>query len=161
MNLIGARTGRVFLHAVLFTQLERLAPGAKDDLLAADIPIGRILLRHRMETRRELSEVGVVRAGRVLGRTFQLPEDAPVLCRRYTVIHGEKPLISIEERIPAALWSDGATVLSRASEVVVQAPARLHLGMIDLHGGLGRVGEGIGITFRATTLRSRRNVPMS
>ena len=63
VNLVGARTGRVFVHAVSFTPLDRLLPGARDDLLAADIPIGRILLRHRMETRRELSEVGVVRAG--------------------------------------------------------------------------------------------------
>ena len=54
VNLVGARTGRVFVHAVSFTPLDRLAPGARDDLLAADIPIGRILLRHRMETRREL-----------------------------------------------------------------------------------------------------------
>lgn len=39
-----------------------------------------------------------------------------------------------------------------ASRVVVEAPARLHLGLIDLHGGLGRVDGGVGITLRAPTL---------
>ncbi len=153
VNLVGARTGRVFVHAVSFTPLDRLMPGARDDLLAADIPIGRILLRHRMETRRELSEIRVVRAGNMLGETFALPADAPVLCRRYTIIHGGKPLISIEERFPAAMWEDGATVPAPVSLVVVEAPARLHLGLIDLHGALGRVDGGIGVTLMAPTLR--------
>ena len=152
VNLVGARTGRVFVHALSFTPLDRLTPGARDDLLAADIPIGRILLRHRMETRRELSEVGVVRAGSMLGETFALPADAPVLCRRYTIIHGGMPLISIEERFPAAIWEDRATVPAPVPLVVVEAPARLHLGLIDLHGGLGRVDGGIGVTLMAPTL---------
>lgn len=96
VNLVGARTGRVFVHALSFTPLDRLVPGARDDLLAADIPIGRILLRHRIETRRELSGVAIVRAGPALGRTFGVAPDAPVLCRRYTIIHGDRPLIWIE-----------------------------------------------------------------
>ncbi|MEN6342782.1 MAG: beta-ribofuranosylaminobenzene 5'-phosphate synthase [Methanospirillum sp.] len=152
VNLIGARTGRVFVYAVSFTPLDRLMPGARDDLLAADIPIGRILLRHRMETRRELSEIGVVPAGGMLGRTFALAADAPVLCRRYTIVHGGKPLISIEERFPAAMWGDAVGVPAPAPMVVVEAPARLHLGLIDLHGGIGRIDGGIGITLMDPTL---------
>lgn len=152
VNLIGTRTGRVFVHAVSFTPLDRLVPGARDDLLAADIPIGRILLRHRMETRRELSELGVVPAGAALGRTFGIPADDPVLCRRYVIIHDRKPLISIEERFPAAMWGDGIAGPAPADRVLVEAPARLHLGLIDLHGGLGRVDGGIGITLAAPTL---------
>lgn len=152
VNLFGARTGRIFLHAVSITPLERLIPGAREDLLAADIPIGRILLRHRMETRRELAAVGVVRAGTILGRTFRLPAGAPLLCRRYTIIHDGKPLISIEERFPAAMWRDEAASPAPAPVVAVEAPARLHLGLIDLHGGLGRVDGGIGVTLMAPTL---------
>ena len=75
-----------------------------------------------------------------------------MLCRRYTIIHGGKPLISIEERFPAAIWEDGATVPAPVPLVVVEAPARLHLGLIDLHGGLGRVDGGIGVTLMAPTL---------
>ncbi len=153
VNLVGARTGRIYVHAVSFTPLDRLMPGARDDLLAADIPIGRILLRHRMETRRELSAVGVVQAGMELGETFALPADAPVLCRRYTIIHGGKPLISIEERFPAAMWGGGDALSAPVPRVVVEAPARLHLGLIDLHGGLGRVDGGMGVTLMAPTLK--------
>lgn len=153
VNLVGARTGRVFVHAVSFTPLDRLEPDAREDLLAADIPIGRILLQHRMETRRELSEVGVVRAGSLLAGIFGLPPDGPVLCRRYTIIHGEKPLISIEERFPAAMWGDATTIPAPVPLVVVEAPARLHMGLIDLHGGIGRVDGGIGVTLMAPTLR--------
>ena len=153
VNLVGARSGQVFVHAVSFTPLDRLGPGARDDLLAADIPIGRILLRHRMETRRELSEVRVAPAGSTLGGLFALAPDAPVLYRCYVIIHREKPLISIEERFSAALWGDGLPAPAPAPTVVVDAPARLHLGLIDLHGGLGRVDGGIGVTLMAPSLR--------
>lgn len=153
VNLIGGRTGRVFVHAVSFTPLERLTPPARDDLLAADIPIGRILLRHRIEIRRELSEVAVVGADILLSRTFGIARGAPLLCRRYTIIHGGKPLIAIEERFPAAMWEDaGAVPAPLPSHVTVEAPARLHFGLIDLHGGLGRVDGGIGVTLQAPTL---------
>jgi beta-ribofuranosylaminobenzene 5'-phosphate synthase len=152
VSLIGTRSGRVFIHAVSFTPLDRLAPGARDDLLAADIPIGRILLRHRMETRRELADVGLVPAGDALGRIFGIPADAPVLCRRYVIIYDGKPLIAIEERFPAAMWSDRDAVTAPARIVRVEAPARLHLGLIDLHGGMGRVDGGIGITLAAPAL---------
>ena len=151
VHLVGARTGRVLVHAVSFTPLDRLAPGARDDLLAADIPIGRILMQHRMETRRELLEVGVAPAGAALGRTFGVPADAPVLCRHYVIVHDGEPQISIQERFPAATWADGAAVPAPVP-VVVEAPARLHLGLIDLHGGLGRVDGGAGITLAAPTL---------
>ncbi|HIH04527.1 MAG TPA: DUF98 domain-containing protein [Methanoregulaceae archaeon] len=153
VNLVGARTGRVFVHAISFTPLDRLDAGAREDLLAADIPIGRILLQHRMETRRELSEVGVVRAGSLLAGIFGLPPDGPVLCRRYTIIHGEKSLISIEERFPVEMWGGVATISAPVPLVVVEAPARLHMGLIDLHGGIGRVDGGIGVTLLAPTLR--------
>ena len=152
VHLVGARTGRIFVHAVSLTPLDRLAPGARDALLAADVPIGRILMQHRMETRRELLEVGVAPAGAALGQTFGVPADAPVLCRHYVIVHDGEPLISIQERFPAATWADGAAVPAPVPVVVVEAPARLHLGLIDLHGGLGRVDGGAGITLAAPTL---------
>jgi beta-ribofuranosylaminobenzene 5'-phosphate synthase len=105
-----------------------------------------------METRRELSEVRVVGAGMSLGQIFGLPADAPLLCRRYTIIHNGKPLISIEERFPAAMWRDDTEGPAAATLVAVEAPARLHLGLIDLSGRLGRVDGGIGVTLMAPAL---------
>ena len=51
------------------------------------------------------------------------------------------------------MGEDGAMVPAPVSLVVVEAPARLHLGLIDLHGGLGRVDGGIGVTLMAPTLK--------
>jgi beta-ribofuranosylaminobenzene 5'-phosphate synthase len=153
--LAGSRTGRVFAHAVSCTPLDRLVPGARDDLLAADIPIGRILQRHRMETRRELSEIEAVRAGRSLGRCFGLSEDAVLLSRRYVIIHEGRPLIWIQERFPYDGGTSDRTTLEavnagaggqKPERLVIEAPSRLHLGLIDLNGALGRVDGGIGIT---------------
>ena len=35
-------------------------------------------------------------------------------------------------------------------EIVLQTPARLHFGLLDLHGGLGRIDGGIGLALRTT-----------
>ena len=51
------------------------------------------------------------------------------------------------------MWGDEAAVPATDPLVVVEAPARIHLGLIDLHGGLGRVDGGIGVTLMDPTLK--------
>lgn len=45
----------------------------------------------------------------------------------------------------------------KMNEIVIQAPARLHFGLLDLHGGLGRVDGGIGLALEepATVISAR------
>jgi beta-ribofuranosylaminobenzene 5'-phosphate synthase len=155
VDLVGAESKRTYVHAVSHTPLDHLEPEFRDDLMAADIPIGRILQRYHMETRREIRDIRPIRADRDLSRTFRVPAESVLFSRRYAIIHDQKPLIFIEEIFSPALW-EGVSISGQAGaplpvpaedlSIRVEAPSRLHLGLIDMHGGLGRVDGGIGIT---------------
>lgn len=138
VELKNSRTGAVLIFAVSDTPLERLEPGFKSDLMQADIPIGRILAKHSIESRREISDMGVRASDESMSRIFGVPENDPLLFRKYRIIRQGKPFISIEEVFPANSFCTGPGVL-------VSAPSRLHLGLIDLNGALGRIDGGIGI----------------
>lgn len=139
VDLKNKTTGEVLLFAVSFTPLSRLEPAFRADLMRADIPIGRILRQHRIEARREILEMRVERAEEGLARTFGICLGEPLLTRRYHIIRQDKPLISIQEAFPSCRFTE-------ERRVVVEAPSRLHLTLIDMNGSLGRVDGGVGIT---------------
>jgi len=132
-------SGEVLIYAISHTPLARLSPEFKDDLLKADIPIGRIIQNHRIEARREILNARVSPASDETGRIFSLCIKEPLLSRQYRIIHEGKPLIFIEEQFPYNKFLD-------ERRVIVQTPSRLHLTLIDMHGGSGRVDGGVGIT---------------
>ncbi len=127
------------IYAISHTPVERLSPDIRQDLMQADIPIGRILAEHQMETRREITDASVGQADEELAAVFQIFEKERILNRQYRIIHDEKPLISIRETFPYTRFCDRKRLL-------IEAPSRLHLGLIDMHGGLGRIDGGVGIT---------------
>ncbi len=138
VNIKNAGTHEVLLHAVSETPLSRLEPEWQADLLRADIPIGRILASHRIEARRELLDIVLVPADNEMSRTFQIPPGESLLTRTYRIIHRGTPLMKIRETFPLGSFTRNAGVL-------VKSPARIHLGLIDLHGRLDRVDGGMGI----------------
>jgi len=139
VELKDSVTGEVLIHAVSRTPLRRLAPEFRQDLMRADIPIGRILCRHRIESRREITDARVVSAGTDLARTFNVHRCESMLSREYRIIHREEPLIAIEEVFPCTAFSDEIRVL-------VDAPSRIHITLLDMNGTSGRVDGGAGIT---------------
>jgi beta-ribofuranosylaminobenzene 5'-phosphate synthase len=132
-------TGEVLIYAVSCTPLQRLAPEFRQDLMRADIPIGRILRRHRIESRREITDARVIRAGADLARTFNVHQCEPMLSRKYRIIHHKEPLIAIEEVFPCTAFTDELRVL-------VDAPSRIHITLLDMNGTSGRVDGGVGVT---------------
>lgn len=131
--------GEVLIYAVSHTPIGRLSTGFRDDLMKADIPIGRIIQNHRIEARREILEAKVSPATDEAGRIFSIGKHEPLLSRQYRIIHDGRPLIFIEEQFPYNRFLD-------ERRVVVQTPSRLHLTLIDMNGGSGRVDGGVGIT---------------
>jgi beta-ribofuranosylaminobenzene 5'-phosphate synthase len=137
---IKTRTGGdVLIYAISHTPLDRLSPEFKDDLMKADIPIGRIIQNHHIEARREILDARVSPATLETGRIFSIGKREPLLSRQYRIIHQGQPLIFIEEQFPYNRFLD-------ERRVIVQTPSRLHLTLIDMHGGSGRVDGGVGIT---------------
>jgi beta-ribofuranosylaminobenzene 5'-phosphate synthase len=132
-------TGDVLIYAVSHTPLSRLSPEFRDDLMKADIPIGRIIQHHHIEARRQILSARVLPATDDTGRIFSISRNEPVLSRQYRIIHAGKPLIFIEEQFPYNRFLD-------TRRVIVSTPSRVHVTLIDMHGGSGRVDGGIGIT---------------
>jgi beta-ribofuranosylaminobenzene 5'-phosphate synthase len=131
--------GEVLIYAISDTPLARLSPEFRDDLMKADIPIGRIISRHHIEARREILAARVTPATDEMGRVFAICRNEPVLSRQYQIIHAGKPLIFIEEKFPYNRFLD-------TRRVIIRTPSRVHVTLIDMHGGSGRVDGGIGIT---------------
>ncbi|HOU81505.1 MAG TPA: chorismate pyruvate-lyase family protein, partial [Methanoregulaceae archaeon] len=91
VELRNSRTREVLIYAVSDTPLERLEPGFRSDLMRADIPIGRILKKHAIESRREISLMGVRGSDARISRIFGIALNDPVLFRKYRIIRQGKP----------------------------------------------------------------------
>ncbi len=136
--LKDSHTGEVLIHAESFTPLKRLEPSFKDDLMRADIPIGAILKRHRIESRRDIMDAVCIPAHDRFSEVFPVFPKEMMLSRRYKIIRGGSPLISITETFPFNQFRD-------RRRVIVETPSRIHLTLTDLSGASGRVDGGIGI----------------
>ena len=134
-----AASGDVLIYAISHTPIARLSPEFKNDLMRADIPIGRIIQNHRIEARREILNARASPASKEAGRIFSLCNHEPLLSRQYRIIHKGEPLIFIEEQFPYNRFLE-------ERRVIIQTPSRLHLTLIDMHGGSGRVDGSAGIT---------------
>jgi len=138
VELRNAASGEVLIHAISHTPVNRLSPEFRDDLMKADIPIGKIISRHHIEARREILDARVTPAPENVRGIFSLCRNEPLLSRQYRIIHRNQPLIFIEEQFPYNKFLDNR-------RVIVETPSRIHIGLIDMHGGSGRVDGGIGI----------------
>jgi chorismate-pyruvate lyase len=83
----------VFVHARSLSPLERMPETMREQLMRADIPIGRILRSHNLETRRDMGELEVLEGE----STF---DGIPVLSRSYKIVHNNYVLMWINERFP-------------------------------------------------------------
>jgi beta-ribofuranosylaminobenzene 5'-phosphate synthase len=93
--------GSPLLYALSYTPLSRIKPEFKADLMRADIPIGKIMQRHRIEARREILDVGYLERDSQLEKLLGC--SGPYLWRVYTIISQGKPLITVREYFPVAL----------------------------------------------------------
>ena len=71
-----AISGDVLIYAISHTPLSRLSPEFRDDLMKADIPIGRIIQQHHIEARRQILTAGCPAATDETGRILNLKERA-------------------------------------------------------------------------------------
>lgn len=83
----------VFVQARSLSPLERMPETMREQLMRADIPIGRILRNHNLETRRDMGELEILEGE----TTF---DGIPVLSRSYKIVHNNHVLMWINERFP-------------------------------------------------------------
>ncbi|RMF91549.1 MAG: DUF98 domain-containing protein [Methanobacteriota archaeon] len=92
--------GRVLVHATSYAPLSRLKGGFRADMMGLDVPIGRILAKHRLESRREILGFDLLGADKGFSGVFGVPAGSTLLIRRYNIIHGDRPLMNITEVFP-------------------------------------------------------------
>jgi beta-ribofuranosylaminobenzene 5'-phosphate synthase len=134
-----ANSREALVYAVSHTPLKRLDASFKDDLTKADIPIGVILKKYRIESRRDITSTAFSSAGEEHCRAFGVFAREIMLTRSYQIIRHGQPLIAIKETFPYNSFRDEQRVL-------IQTPSRLHLTLTDLTGSSGRVDGGVGLS---------------
>lgn len=134
-------SGEALIYAVSHAPIKRLDPEFREDLIRADIPIGVILKRHQIESRRDLTGAEVVQADGNIADVFNIFPREMMLSRNYTIIRNSKPLIAIKETFPYNSFQD-------ERRVVVETPSRIHITLTDLTGFCSRVDGGIGIALQ-------------
>lgn len=97
-------TSYPLIYAVSLVPLKRLDRDFKEDLIKADIPIGRILMKHKIESRREIKSVFVEDPSSKLREIFQT--DSQMLNRTYNIIHHGEILIWLKETFPYSLFQE-------------------------------------------------------
>jgi chorismate-pyruvate lyase len=97
--------GLIYVKAISFTPLKRLQDSFRDDLMRADIPIGKIMRKHSIEARREINWKKVIKADKKLAEELKM-EKSEVLVRNYNIIHKGEVLINITEFFPAERFSE-------------------------------------------------------
>ncbi len=82
----------VYVLARSLAPIKRIPKAVREDLMRADIPIGRILREHKLETRRDILKIEIVH------REFF--GELPVLSREYKLIYKNRVLMWINECFP-------------------------------------------------------------
>lgn len=83
-----------YVYARSLSPLEKMPEGVRCDMMKADIPIGRILRDHNIETRRDFESIELTDDEALFGA-------ARVLSRSYRIVHHNGVLMWINERFPA------------------------------------------------------------
>ena len=145
VKLKSSASGETLIHAASLTPIKRLEDRFKTDLMRADMPIGTILKRHRIESRRDLLRFRALKEAADLRGIFGVLSKEPLLSREYKIIRHGKPLMTITETFPYHKFQE-------RRRVIVQTPSRIHITLTDLAGDLGRVDGGVGIALEEPSI---------
>ncbi len=102
--IMSHKPEKPLIHAISLTPLNRLNNDFKEDLLKADIPIGRILKKYNIESRREVTHIGAEEPDEELKKIFKT--DSLMLTRTYNIIYRDKVLIRIKETFPYEMFRE-------------------------------------------------------
>ncbi|WP_461462032.1 chorismate--pyruvate lyase family protein [Methanobrevibacter sp.] len=92
------------IHALSYIPLERLSEDMELDLRSGEIPIGRILKKYQVESRREIKNIHIEKPNKFIKEIFNTDED--VLTRDYDIIKDGKIFMWIEEIFPVSYFNE-------------------------------------------------------
>ena len=95
--------GKPLMYAASEIPLLRCGDGIASDLMQADIPIGRILKNHQVESRRKINGIYIEKPTAQLREIFKTDEE--MLARDYAIICQGEVLMWIKEVFPVSYFS--------------------------------------------------------
>ncbi len=103
-RVVVIKTEEPLIYAISLIAVERLENDMKEDLIRADIPIGRILRKHNIESRREVKSVYFEDPSSDIKDIFKTK--SIMLTRTYNIIHKDEILIWLLETFPYTHFQD-------------------------------------------------------
>jgi chorismate-pyruvate lyase len=103
-RVVVIKTEEPLIYAISLIAVERLENDMKEDLIRADIPIGRILRKHNIESRREVKSIYFEDPSPEIREIFK--NNSPMLTRTYNIIHKDQILIWLLETFPYTHFQD-------------------------------------------------------
>lgn len=97
--LYGQLSKNNWIYAKSIVVPDRMNPDFRHELIESRRPIGRLWLKYKMETYREVISAVREPAGE-LAQYFAIDEQANLLSRTYLVYYSKKPVIIITEKFP-------------------------------------------------------------
>ncbi|MBW6471293.1 MAG: DUF98 domain-containing protein [Methanosarcinaceae archaeon] len=85
--------GVPYVYAKSLAPIDRMPESVRKDMMRADIPIGKILREHGIETRRDFDTIEIVKGDNLFGCES-------VLSRSYRIVHNGDVLMWINEQMP-------------------------------------------------------------
>ncbi|MDY0386574.1 MAG: chorismate pyruvate-lyase family protein [Methanolobus sp.] len=93
-RVVTLTTGDVpYVYARSLSAIEKMPEAVRSDMMKADIPIGRILRDHNIETRRDFEGIDIIEEAPLFGVK-------KVLSRSYRIVHHNGVLMWINEQFP-------------------------------------------------------------
>lgn len=103
-EVIMHRNEKPLIYAISHIPLSRCNSEICADLIRADIPIGRILKTHDIESRREIRNINIEKPNDKLKEIFGTDED--MLTRDYVIINSDEVLMWIKEVFPISHFTE-------------------------------------------------------
>ncbi len=96
----GERDGMVFAYARSYMPVKYLPPELSESLMTEDTPLGKLLIKYRIEGRRELGDVCIREDGVYETKTGKIDR---FLIKRYNFISNKKAIMHITEVYPLSV----------------------------------------------------------
>ena len=103
-EVIIHRRGQPLIYALSFIALNRCLPESHEDVMKGEIPLGKILRKYEIESRREIQNIYIEEQTDTLKSLFNMNEK--FLSREYVVIENKEVVMWTKESFPISYFSD-------------------------------------------------------
>lgn len=101
-EILMYKNNQPLIYAISYFPVVRLPNGFKEDLLKMDIPLGRILRKYSIESRREVKNINIENPTERLQDIYKTNEE--FLARDYNIIKSNEIFIWVKEFFPTSYF---------------------------------------------------------